>query len=36
MAAYIARLENDVSGLRSEVVVLKAKGGVAEDQEGTD
>ena len=27
MAAYIARLENDVSGLRSEVVVLKVKGG---------
>jgi hypothetical protein len=26
-AAYVARLENEVSGLRTEVVVLKAKGG---------
>jgi len=35
-AAYVARLENEVSGLRNEVVVLKANGGGAEDQEGTD
>lgn len=26
-AAYVARLENEVSGLRNEVVVLKANGG---------